>query len=217
MVAVGDVEEGDGGEERDDLLLNRLVLDDPKGVDNAVWGGEVVLGSLLALRYEDGIQVLPAAVGEEDRSGLGVEGDDVAGPVDLLVFPGELVLLDDVLLVIFHRGACDETCLDVVAHLLPVNVDVLLFVGNEDPFVYEAAEVFGRLGVDAVIVEVDTRVQVDLGLGDVKERDRVGFGHLPGLFGAENIVGRGREPNGDLLVGSESFEGFNESHCCLQL
>src|SRR5262249_22143606 len=66
------------------------------------------------------------------------------------------------------------------------------------------------LGVDGSVVRIDPRIEVDLGLRDVKEAPRFAIGALARLRAREHVIGRRKDFSGTSRRGTQSTEGLNE-------
>ena len=165
---------------------------------------------------DEGVDGVVPAVGQEDRARLGAERLDVAHAVVLLVHPGQLVLLDDVVEIVLAGGGGDEPDLDMLSPDLLVDVEIAGHVLGDRPFAEEAIEILLALGVDGVRVEIGPRRQVDLRLADVEERVGVPGGELPGFLRRQDVVGRGGDEMGEILAGTDAPEGLDVDHECLQ-
>ncbi|OQC68449.1 MAG: hypothetical protein BWX47_01843 [candidate division Hyd24-12 bacterium ADurb.Bin004] len=190
-MSVGHVEERDPGEYLDYSVHNVLFSYDPERVPHAVGRGEVVLGFCGAHLLRDLRHPGHIPVGQEHGADLGVLRLDMPDPVELLVLPCELVLLYDVVLVVLDGCARDEPGLGVAGHDLPVEVERGGVVLTEDTALDHPPEVLGAAGVHPVVVQVHRRIEIDLGLGAVKDAPGVPGGHLPGLVRIEYVIGRG--------------------------
>ncbi len=180
-------------------------------------GGRTVASATRASGLGDeGVDGVRAPVGQEDGAGLGAQRLDVTHPVVLLVDPGQLVLLDDVVEVVPAGGGGDQTDLDVLAPDLLVDVEVARRVGRDDALPQEAVVVLLALGVDGVGVEVGPGRQVDLGLADVQERVGVPGREVPGLLGRQDVVRRGGDEGGEVAAGTDAAERFDAGHDILR-
>ena len=212
VVAVGDVEAGHGIEESGDARLLHLVRHHPEGVADTVVGGQIVEGFSLADTGDDLVHLLPVTVGEEDRSGLGIQGVDLAHPVVLLLRPGELVAADPVALVVGHRGDRHQAGLHVLSHLQTVDVVAGSLLPHQDPFLDHPLQVLRPLSVDRRIVGIGSLRQVDLRLGDVQEAPGTAGRAFAGLAGVQHVVGRGHHLGGVFGTGSQPPEGTDQVH-----
>ena len=189
VVAVGDVKAVEGCE----LLLDPGdeigIGDDMEDVANAVVRREVIFGLFFQDIGDEGVDVLRRPVGQKDRPGLSVQGFDVPHPVVFLVRPGELVFLDEAVEVVPAGGCGHETCLDMVAPDLLVDVKAFLGVGRDDARQQEAFIILLALGVHGIGIKIRSRRQVDFRLPDVEKGIGVVFRHLAGFVRTQDVVG----------------------------
>ncbi len=212
VVAVGDVEGIDLLEGLFDFPDEGVVVDDPDGVYETVGAGEIVKRLFGPNPVEETIEHLVVAVGEEDRAGVGIGGGDVVGAIVFLVPAGELVLLDQVLLVFLDRGPGHEAGLDVSSHLLLIDIEAgLRFLDEDAPF-DQFLEALGGLFVDFAVIVVELGREIDFGLGDVQERVGVFPDHLFRFFGGENVVGGSGHLGDEFEAGAEGAERFDDGH-----
>ncbi len=128
-------------------------------------------------------------VRQEYRSGLGPQIDDVPRPVVFLVFPGLLMLADDIGVVLVDRVARGDSGLHVAAHLQAIHVQARLVFANERRRRDQPLEVRLRGLVDDVGVWVSVWRKAELGARDMEEAERIAFGQLPGFLGGHHVVG----------------------------
>ena len=95
VVTIGNVEAGQGGEGVPDQAQIRSICEHPGGVADTVPGDKINFRCCGRSGADQGIHGLLRFVNQEDGTGLGIQGFDVANPVILLVGAGELVLPDD--------------------------------------------------------------------------------------------------------------------------
>src|SRR6056297_1935756 len=91
---------------------------------------------------------------------------------------------------------------------LPVDIKRLLPVLDEIAPVDHGAEVLSRLLIDALIVNVDRRVKINLGFDHMKERIRVALRFLSRLFGAQYIIRLGSHLFNQFLLRSYCLKSF---------
>ena len=173
VMAIGHVERRDRGEALGHGSDLGGIRDDPERVFDPVAGDEVVGGRSSAHDVDDAVELIDRSVGQEHRLRVRVGLGDVAGPIVLLVGARVLVLLDEALLVLAHAAERDQACLDVLAHALLVDVQAGSRVPHQHAVGNEAPQVVAPLRVDAVVVHIDRWIEVDLGLADVQEGNRV--------------------------------------------
>ena len=107
VVTVGDVESIDAGEVVADCLDSVRLLDDPRDVADAVPGLEIDIRCFGGQLGAKTIELRHRAVGKKGRTGLRIKRLDVSGPVVFLVRPGQLVFLDEALVVFSAAGQSD--------------------------------------------------------------------------------------------------------------
>ena len=100
---------------------------------------------------------------------MGFEGEHVPGAVVFLVLPGLLVLADDVPLIIVDVDAPDHADLGPAVHDLAIEVQRRLSLPDQHALGDEAVERLAGLAIDAGIVGVHVRRQVDVRPADVEE------------------------------------------------
>ncbi len=213
VMAVGDIELGHRGEGRDQRIDIRRLVDHPEHMLDPVGSDEIVGRLPCGQPFDQRIDLGSRAIGQEDRSGVGVERLDVAGPIVLLLRPRVLVLLDQIGLVLVDARPGHETGLDVVAHPLPVEIERRPFLADEHPVVLELLQILRALGIDRGRVEVDPGFEIDLGFDDVQEGQRVGRRHLPRLFAVQNVVGRTGHQLGLFRPRPPRTKGLDQRHC----
>jgi hypothetical protein len=130
----------------------------------------------------------------------------VPGPVVLFVLPGSLVLLDDVPLVVVDVDAPDHSDLGSPVSDELVQIKRGRLVLDQRPVRHEGPEVVPSLVVDALVVGIDVRRQIDVRSADVKEAERIARGEL-GCFGPiDDVVRRRRYPARYGGVGTPALE-----------
>jgi hypothetical protein len=214
VVSVGHVETGDVREPPHERLDLAGLGHDPERVPDPVGRDEVVGRRTGAHAVHDLLDLLPGAVGEEYRLGVRVGLGDVARPVVLLVPARVLVLLDEVPLVLAHAAQADDAGLDVAPHPLLIDVETGGRVAREDRVADQPVKVLTPPGVDAVVVEGNRRIEIDLRLADVQEGDWVSARQLARLLRGDHVVGEARDvarPLGARPVGPERLD---HGHSC---
>src|SRR5262249_35025067 len=73
-----------------------------------------------------------------------------------------------------------------------------------------AIEVLGRLGVHRLVVGVDLRVEVDLGLGNVQEAVWLALGAFARLRAREHVIGRRQNLGGAVGLGAQRRKRLDE-------
>ena len=189
VVSVGDVEIRNLVEGLGDAVDERVVVNHPESMAEAVGSDEVIFG----LAGRDGldylVEVAVVGEGEEHRLDVGVLYAHVFHAVFLLVAAGELVLLDDAVHVVVDVGGHDNAVLGAAVHGLRVYIIMFLVVLYEPAFVLEGLEVLDCLVVDLGVVLVGAVHKVNLGLYDMVERAGIAFGLGTGFLGVEHVVG----------------------------
>jgi hypothetical protein len=97
----------------------------------------------------------------------------VARAIVLLVAPGSLVFLDDVLFVLVDREASGHACLLVRSHPQAIEVERRRVLDDEGCLGPQRGQIVARLLVDTVRVRVCSWRQIDLGPRDVEKAEQV--------------------------------------------
>jgi hypothetical protein len=142
---------------------------------------------------------------------MGVQGEDMPGPVVYLFGPSLLVLADHVPFVNDNVDAPDHSALHPSVHDLAVEVERRLPVFEEDASSDELVEGLTSPGVDPGIVRVYIVGQVDIGASDVKEAVRIASRQFRCLLPVHHIVGHGSDLGSQLGHGADGVEGM-KSH-----
>ena len=212
VVSVRDVEDRDFGGEQSGKPCARGFVQTPQRVADAVFRGEVEERSFPAFGLDQRVDLRDVAVGEEGRTGVRTQFHDMPGPVVLLVGPGLFVTLDDPRTVLFGAGRADHSGLGATVHHQLVQIEVQALVEGQRGFGAQAAEGDSRLGVDALVVEVDPRFEVDLWTGYMQKRQRVSRGQRRRFGGVDHVVGHGGDGGGVFRLGQQPVEGYELSH-----
>ena len=154
--------------------------------------------------------IVGGRIGDHHRTGLRIDGLDLADAVVFLHRRGVFVLADAVAGVIGDRGGDGEPGLLTVAPGQPVDVVAGLRVADQDAGRDHAAEVLRRLGVDGAVVRVGRRIEIDLGLRDVQEAPRFALGAFACLGAGQHVIGRRQDLAGPPRRRAEGTEGSNE-------
>ena len=218
VMAIGDIEIGDGGKAVGDLLDHRGIIDRPQDVGDAVRrleviGGLVELDPLVDQLRQPGM----AAIGQEDRLGVGVADIEMVDAVELLVLAGELMPLDRPVLVLVDRDPADNAGLDPAPHHLAVDAEPGDRILDQRPLGLEAVEGLPRLGIDRRGIGVDTVRQIDLGTADVQKGERVAGGHRLGLGAVHHVIGQRGQLGRQIGTGTDKAErsyGRHGMHPC---
>lgn len=173
VMSIGDVGNGDLLECVDEW---RGVGDAPDAMGDAVWGGEIDLGRGGEGCVDQRVDGGGFAVGEEDGAGIGAEGSDEAGSIVFFIFSGFFVFFDDVVLVVLDVANGGEAGLDMVAHLLLVEVEDGGGFALEGAVRLHLEEPVSSGLVDDIGVGVGFGGEVDFCTVDVHEAMGVTFG-----------------------------------------
>ena len=146
-------------------------------------GGELVI--------DDGLDAGAAEVGEEDGAGVGTEGIDKGGAIQLFVLSGFLVFFDDLMLVVLDVTDGDETGLLVAADGLAVEVHAGGCFAEEYAVGLESFKGSAGLGIHGGGVGVDFGVEIDLSAVDVEEAEGVVGGEGSCFVAVDDIIGDG--------------------------
>ena len=189
VVAVGDVEVLHVAEGVDEALG---ALDLPERVSDAVLGLEVVERIPLLHALHPVVDGLRVPVREHHRLGVRLLGEDVPGPVVLLLGPGLLVLDDGAVVVLGDRRAGEHARLLPPVHDEPVHVHGRRVLLQGVVRVHEPTQVLGPLLVDRVVVDVGLRRKVNFGPDHVQEAAGLVLGQRPRFLGIDHVVGHRR-------------------------
>ena len=210
-MTVGDVEAGHAVEHGGQPGDRRRIVDHPDRVAHAV-GRDV--GDRVAVRRprDEAVRLRRIGIRQEHRAGLRRERLDLADAVVLLVGAGEFVLANAVAVVVGDRRGGDDAGLDMLAQGQPIGVIARRRIADQDAVGDQAAEIVGRFGVDRGGVRIGIERQVNLGLGNVQEAERLP-GRLRAGFGAgQHIVGRGGNIGSAAGGRAQSAERLDEGH-----
>ena len=152
-----------------DTVDNGFVADYPHLVTHVVGRSKVVFGRLILDRSSyDVVYLLDIGVGEEHRLHVGALDVHMYHTVFLLLRAGQLVFLNLAVDIIHEIGSHGKTVLRFAVHRLGIDVVVLLVVLHEPAFLFPEFEVLNRLVIHLLVVLVGNRVEIYLGLDDVK-------------------------------------------------
>ena len=211
-MTVGHVELGHAAKRIGERLAVGFVIYHPENMANAVRSREVVHRLALGQASHEGIDLGTRTVGQKDRSGVGVKRIDVTRAIVLLHPPGVLVLLDQVCLVFVDAGPRDNAGLDMVAHDLSVEIVGRSILAQEHAPVDKALQIVSPPGVDLRRIEVDSRLEVDLGLDNVQERQGIVTRESSRLLARHDVVRRARHPGAQIWARAPCSEGFDSGH-----
>ncbi len=193
-----------------------VVGDDPHLMAHAVIGGDVDIRCAGACLRQQRIDLRRGRIAHHHRPGLRVDRLDLADAVVLLHRRGQLVLADPVGGVVGERGDRGEAGLHAAVPGQPVDVVGGLGVADQRAGLDHVVEILPRLGVDRLVVRIDRRVEVDLGLGDMQEAPRLALGALARLRARQHVVGRREDFGGAAGRRAQRTEGGNEGQGSLQ-
>jgi hypothetical protein len=132
-------------------------------------------------------------IGQEHRARVGADLVDVKCPLPLLVRPGKFMLLDQSRFIFPNTDRGNNAVLDVIAHLLTVNIVNGFFFPEQDLIGQELLKVSPGRFKDLGLIDVRIAGNVDLRLLNMEETDRIGPADGPGLLRVEDIIGKGRD------------------------
>ena len=212
VVAIGDVEFGNCGEQHDQPFDQAPVRHYPEGVANPVVADKVVFRPAVGDTFDDPLDLSAGARKVKDRFIIGVQVVDMLDAVLFLVGAGVLVFLDHPGLVVVHAGADHQSGLGDVAHPLAIDVERITAVLYQDAACDELLQVGFAPEVNRFVVRVDLRRQVDLGAGYVQKTVGIAGGHAPGFLDIHHVVGQGGYFFSQLSGGAQRAEWFDDGH-----
>ncbi len=121
MMAVGDIGRFYFGE---DIAIGLRIGHGPDRMRHTVGRDEVEQRTVIHILRDDSVNPRSIAVGHQNRSGLGVDREHMAGAIVLLVGVRLFVLLDDAVVVVIHVAAADQPDLIVVVEHLAVQIQL---------------------------------------------------------------------------------------------
>ena len=212
---VRDICDGDPAEVfRDPRSLCR-VTDLPDPVADAVVGYEIIERRLLLCLRHDCLQIRITPVCKEDGAGLGAADVHVPDAVLLLFLPCVLMLPDDIVQIVVHRGAGNYACLTAARHDLHkgAGLDCLLINIEGGRLVLHEGTVSDlRLqhvpGLLISLVGIHVEVVAELGLRavDVQEGKRVPLHCLLRFFSVIYVVRQRSHPAHHVRVRADTAE-----------
>ena len=104
--------------------------------------------------FHDGINRVVSVEAEEDRTGLSTAGVHMTDPVLLLFCARVLMFLDNALIIIIDRSACDDPGLGPVAHGLCINIVTGSLVLDKTAFTDPGMQQFSCARIDAPVIYV---------------------------------------------------------------
>ena len=169
MVTVGDIGTVDLSEEPDP---GGGVSHPPDPVPHPV-GGEVIERGTPGTGREETRQLRVVRHGQKDRLGMGIEGQDVPGPVVFLVGPGLLVLADDIGRIVIDVDTPDHPDLGPPVHDQFVEEEGPIGIGLEHAIPEQPVEIGPGSVVHPVIVGTGVGRQVNIRAADMQKAERV--------------------------------------------
>ena len=213
MVAVGDIECRNLGEQLRDTTDICLIVDDPEGMAEAVVGShKIILRRAGGIFRHELVQLGIVGIGKEDRLDIRVIDADVLHAVLLFVATRELVLFDDPVHIVRDIGPDDETVLRLAVHRLGINVIALLLVLDQPATLLEETEVVGGLLIDTRIVLVGADGEIDFGFDNMIQRFFIALGLATRFIGIKHIVRAGNHLSNQVFGRTEAAERFDGSH-----
>ena len=200
---------------RDRLRQRRdhcIVVHDPHGLLHAILRKVINrrVRRLPILQYR--MEVSLWAAGQEDRPCIRVARINMADPVRLFVRTGKLMLFDHVVAVIVDRCAANQARLRAAPHDLAVDIEAGLCVLFANAVRHKLFEIFPRLRINAAVIGVDGRSEIDLRLIDMQEGIGVPLRHFPCLRAAHHIIGERRHLIRIFRKGPYRRKGFKYCH-----
>ena len=196
MVAVGDVEGLDRGEPFRDRPDLRRIPDDPYGVADAIVRREGIFGRSFSNLRRQTVDCPFPAVGEKDRPRLRSDRIDVKRPLPLLVRPGEFVASDPPALILGEADAGRNPRLDVIPHLLTVEVKRGGLLWDKDPLMDQGLQILFRPLVDPAVIHAGGIGKIDLRFLHMQKTQRVVADLLPAPPPRSEHHRAGRQPDG---------------------
>ena len=109
-------------------------------------------------------------------------------PVLLFIMPGQLVLLDNVLAVFLHRSSGHKADLDMLPHLLTVNIVTGRRIFFHLPVGQIPVEICFRHLINCLAVRIDTIRHRRFRFCHPQKAQRVLIKYLPRLFGIHHVI-----------------------------
>ena len=109
-------------------------------------------------------------------------------PVLLFIMPGQLVLLDNVLAVFLHRSSGHKADLDMLPHLLTVNIVAGRRIFFHLPVGQIPVEICFRHLINCLAVRIDTIRHRRFRFCHPQKAQRVLIKYLPRLFGIHHVI-----------------------------
>ena len=124
------------------------------------------------------------------------------------------MFLDDSGAVIFGRSGTDHAGLDTSFHLKLIDVKVFFRIDQQGNLFAQTVKSRFSLGINAVIVKVDTRLHIDFRTGNVEERIGIAFRQGGGFCGIHDIIGNSRDFVRFFRNGKKSVKRKKLCHNC---
>ena len=169
-------------------VCDLFVGNNPEGVSDPVVSGKIVYRLLPAHRLLNSVKYGKVRIGKKHRPALGILGFNVADTVFFLFFSGKLVLFYHIVVVIFCRNCSHETCLRVITHDLPIEVETGFAILRHQAVLHEPAEVPCPLLVNLIAVQINFRGKINLRLYHPEKTQWIVLHQIPCLPGIEHIV-----------------------------
>lgn len=176
VVAIGDVERRDVAEGIFDECYIAGIGQDPGGMPNAVFGGEINFWCRANFAGEQIIEFTDGTIGEEDGARLSIQDFDVAHAVVFLIRAGKFMLLDYAIEVFLATGGGDQPKLGMRIHNLPIKIEGRLVILLEVPVMDHFVEILFPFCIDARVVEIDRGGEVNLRFADMQEAEGISGG-----------------------------------------
>ena len=189
MVPVGDVGARNLVQHGADGLDGLGAHDLPDALAHALAVGEVVERRSGLGGFDDHIEHGLVAIREEDGARLASDRADVLDTVALLVFAGELVTLDDALLVLVNRAHARDAGLNTALPRELVDIVGAVSVLDVHAVIDALPQELRAAPVDLGRVHVLFGAELRFGPIDVEERERMGLRVRRCLGAVEDVVG----------------------------
>jgi hypothetical protein len=125
-----------------------MVWNSPDCVTNAVNGREIVEWFPGSGEFRLSADRVHGPVGEEYRSGIGVECQHVSSAIILFAFPCFLVLQDQIIFIVVDVHTADDPGLGTAVHDLAVGIEAVQRFPNKHSVDHQLFQVLGGAFVD---------------------------------------------------------------------
>ena len=190
------------------------IAQDPDCMADIVIGGKIEFGGSFHHTPDQSIDLFPLAVGHQNRPGLRPNRIDVQRSLPLLVRAREFVLPDPAPFVFFNRNAGNESCLNMLAHSLPVKIKSCLIFRNQDALPNQPFQIFFRPLIDAGIFHTVCGGEIDFRLLHMEKIQRFVPHPFLRLFHIHHIIGQRGHLIRKQRRGSQGPEGEYIGHAC---